>query len=164
MLFLIKRVSRRGSLGFLFLLSACTSTQHWKVSQHKTTPSVYWCFKPENAFNGVSVEIIEKQCDQVAYLGVLSREIPPYDADPTKAKVTLIIDTQNLSFLAHRMQGGQRLLLPLEATKQLISALAAKKKVVVALQGFVSELPTDFIYPYQPSKTASFLKNFKPKT
>ncbi|NGX54205.1 MAG: hypothetical protein K1000chlam4_00930 [Chlamydiae bacterium] len=52
----------------------------------------------------------------------------------------IVVDEQPYSFATTRMEGGQRLLLPEEATQLLISALSKTQKVTIAAPGGFSSV------------------------
>ncbi len=134
-----------------FFLPCCSPKTGWVYQEVKTKPitsnSANLRIPVANPFNGLELQFLKGTFGTRAYLSVQAREILPQANDP----VAIIVNEQPYSFATTRMEGGQRLLLPEEATQLLISALSKNQKVIIAASGgFYSEIPpTNFGKPYR---------------
>lgn len=90
----------------------------------------------ENTFSGLELEWTRSSTNESLFINVLSREIPAFKGNRDKALVSIVIEEEVINFLAARLEGGQRLLLPSEPADQIISALKEKKTVEIKLQGY----------------------------
>ncbi len=128
-------------LALLFLfLSACSSKTGWDYRAVQTKPiasnSANLRIPVTNPFNGLELQFLKGSFGTRAYLSVHAREIPSQANDP----IVIVVDDQSYSFATTRMEGGQRLLLPEEATQLLISALSNTQKVTIAAPGGFSSV------------------------
>ncbi len=128
----------------LFLLPSCSCGPCWVYREVDTScpsnNSAFLSYPVLNGFNGIEVQLLRGDFGTLAYLNIPCREIPPLPDAPRYANVLLIIEEDYYSFQAIRMEGGQRLLLPDEATDLLIHALLNCVSVVIALPSHYAEI------------------------
>lgn len=93
-------------------------------------------YEPDNRFSGIELQFLRGDFGMITYLNVYCQTILPSSLDPCASNVFIRIDDQDSFYLAHRMEGGQRLLLPEEAQEQLITNLWNGKEVTVLLDGY----------------------------
>lgn len=76
------------------------------------------------------------------YLGAYSLEFPSSREDPCKTQVTVTIDDQPFVALADRLEGGQKLLMPSDATQSIITALLENRIVTIKAGRYLTEIIT----------------------
>ncbi|NGX42553.1 MAG: hypothetical protein K940chlam7_00833 [Chlamydiae bacterium] len=145
---LLKRVM----LALFFFLSSCSQKcTDWQYQETVTCCHYYNSGRlihfPQNHFRGVSLEISRGHTGLRAYVNVYSLSLPKEDEDPTKTMVTISSEDGSFDVIAERLEGGQRLLLPLDATNAIIKSLLECKTVCISTGRFKSE-----ISPYGFSK------------
>ncbi len=134
---------------FLLGFSSCSSSSPWVyrkvVADCPTYSSALLYHPPCNQFTGIEVQFLRGKFGRQGYLNVYSRCVPPLTNDPNRAAVVLQIGEQHYRYSAFRMKGEQRLLLPREATDQMIEALLAGLSITIYLEGFSTEIcPKNF--------------------
>ena len=98
---------------------------------------------PHNAFSGIEVQFLKGEFGILCFLSVYSRQI-------LSNHVVLMIEGTQTEYTATLMQGEQRMLLPPEATENMIRALLSGNAVVIYLEGFSTELcPENFLRKYK---------------
>lgn len=129
----------------LFFMASCSKSCYWKYQEIETQCPLYRTaslfHQSDNQFSGLKLEFLKGSYGTKGFISVFASEIPPALEDPKMSRVIIAIDETVESFLAVRMEGGQKVLLPENATFLLIDALQAQRKVVVALDGYYSEIP-----------------------
>jgi hypothetical protein len=138
----------------LTLFCSCNSIKPWAfkevVSNNPQFNSTLLTYQSDDELMGVGVEILKGIFGTFGYLNVHSRQIPSLPDAPSKSIVVLLIDEKKFPYNADRMEGGQKLLLPQEATAQLTSSLLNNQSVTIYLDGFKSTLePTNFANMYK---------------
>lgn len=125
---------------FLIALSNCSShsTSNWKQdSLNDLHRSIY-----QN--KNVQLEILSTETTTTVYLNTLSLKFPSTQQQPGKTTVIIQIDDQPIKVLAHRFQGGQKLLFDEPTRKLILSAI--KNQQVLALQAGRYHLKIDTDY------------------
>jgi len=74
------------------------------------------------------------------YLDVHSHPIPPYASNPKEAIVTLSTGEEKLVVLAVRREGGQRLVVPLEAHAFILKTLRQGLPLTIELEGYTTTI------------------------
>jgi len=131
-------VSRRKIFAVFLLFSSCTGSDRWTVSHlgsHKEGSSRL-TYSSQDAVNGLDLEFLRVGTDLHTYLQVHSQSIPPLNGNPKEALVVFKFGDKELSGVAFRHEGGQRLMLPPAMQQQLINALKEEKQVTIRLQGY----------------------------
>ncbi len=141
-------------LAVLLVLWGCQSSPSWYVSHQegaeKQFESARLAYPVRDKVNEVAVEMIYAKESTRTYLSVLSHKIPPYQGNPKEARVTLKIAEKTIEGVAHRHQGGQRALLPMDLQEVLIHHLLEGTPVTVQLDGYSTTLePEQFALSYQ---------------
>lgn len=125
----------RNLIPCLLAVSCQSSPPSWKVSETKSRhPSYQACSisqKPDNPYRGMELEFVRTSSRTHAYLNVFSLTFPSDRLDENKTKVVIKIEDEEQIFLAHRLEGGQRLLLPEDARDLLVQALLENKPVAM---------------------------------
>ncbi|MFZ0566054.1 MAG: hypothetical protein WAM28_07710 [Chlamydiales bacterium] len=97
-------------------------------------------FPPANKFTGIELQFLRGQFGLQGYLNIYSRCIPLSDPSSNAAVFAIQINNQRYRYQGFCMEGEQRLLLPRQATDQIIEALLACQTVAIYLEGFSAEI------------------------
>jgi len=112
------------------------------LSDYPQFNSAQMLHTPDNSFNGIEIQLLRGSFGIVGYLNVCSMCIP------SNTVIFYIAGTQ-YQFTGVVLEGGQRLLLPSEATEKLIQALLSRCTVDIYLEGFQTKvLPYNFAVKY----------------
>jgi hypothetical protein len=88
-----------------------------------------------NMLGRVQLEFVRNRSGIKAYVNVFCGQLPPYQNDACKVWVGIqIADEDAKSVIAERFSGGQRVLLPLDITYDIINALSRDENVLIDLQ------------------------------
>lgn len=122
-----------------FLLFACTKQSHWAFDQvhsdHKEFRSTKLTYTSGDPLHGIDLELLKTDERLNVYLNIHSLPIAPPKSDPKSAQVTIDADGCPKRFSVYRMAGGQRFLLPEDATQLLIDSFKQRKDVSITLLG-----------------------------
>ncbi len=135
----------------LFLYSCAAATQaKWEydevISHYPAVSSATLYFEPCNLFREMRLEICRTCSGLKTYLSIFSLSLPQEASNPHKTSITLACDGLELTFLADRLEGGQRLLLPKEAEEALIRWMLEDHIVTITCGRFQTEVPPkDFL-------------------
>lgn len=125
---------------FLLLLCSCVQKDNWMVSHIKTGSEAFnsskLSFPTQDAVNGIDLEFLCVEGKVHTYLQIHSQTIPAYRGNPKEALVTLQMGEETFSDVAHRHEGGQRLLLSDISQQHLLKALQDKTSVTIRLEGY----------------------------
>ncbi len=148
----------------LFLLSSCYKPSPWAFRQIRSEETSFNSTKLTYAscdsVNEIDLEFLHHQDLVRAYLNVHSRPVPPSNEDPKGALVIIKAGTEEWRFMAYRLEGGQRLLLPQEATDLLVDLLKNLKKVTLSMSGYRTTIdPEDFPHKFDTLLHPFALKN-----
>ncbi len=128
----------------LLLCAACSTPNQWTYrhvpSSTKTLQSRQLQYLPSSPLVGVGIELLNGNFGTIGYLNVTCCSIPPLKGNPQKAVIILQIEENSFAYQAERMEGGQRLRLPDEATEKLIATLEKEIPVTVVLDGYLSQV------------------------
>lgn len=156
-----KRMKRvKGFFLFVSILLAgsvgCARQNNWSyrevISHSPQFDSFQLQHLPEKDLSGIGVELLKGSFGTYCYLTVNCCQIPPFRQDPTSALLVLQINEQTYPYKTERMEGGQKVKLPDEATQKLLEALGEGNAVTVYLEGFMEEI--------QPRNFFKFSKKF----
>jgi hypothetical protein len=115
----------------IFFLAGCQQ-KGWiyrkVVSDSPQFNSAQWKHVTEHAFNGIEVQFLKGDFGTLGFLNVYSRRIP-------SGALIIQIESASYPFTGIVMEGGQRLLLPDEATETILQALRSGQKVWIYLDG-----------------------------
>ncbi len=124
----------------LLLLCSCGAQSSWQVSHLQTGSSAFdssrALFCAKDPVNGIDLELIRSDSQIFAYLLVHTQETIPYEDNPKEAIVRLIMADQTIESIAHRHEGGQRILLTESLQQTLLDALKLEKDVTIELMGY----------------------------
>lgn len=98
-------------------------------------------FFADESARGVELELDAGSSGLRMYVNVFSIEVPALPDSPTLAKVSLKICDEEYLYLAHILQGGQRLLLPDEARDTIIEALVDGFPITLSTGRYCSAIP-----------------------
>lgn len=144
--------SRKRVLAALFLVfftSCSRPCQKWEVEKIQTH---YSCFdssqlnwQTTNRFSGIDIQILCTVNGTSVFLDIYTFEFPFQENDPLKTQVVIVANDVHYEFLADRLAGGQRLLLPCEGCSLILDLLTASTSFTISV-GCYSEtvLPTNF--------------------
>jgi hypothetical protein len=148
---LIKRAI--SSALFFFLYSCSKPGQSWNYQQTITPYPVYNSGKlslyPQNDFRGLELEFIKGNSKMRMYLNIYCLSFPQEQNDSSKTLVTISTSNDTQEVLAHRFEGGQRLLLPDEAASNIICKLLNNQIITIAVGRYSSDIiPQGFAKNY----------------
>ena len=104
----------------------------------------------DNTLGGLELELDFGISGLRMYVNVFSLEVPSHAETPHIAQVVIHINEERFVFFAHILQGGQRLLLPEEASNTIIEALSAGFPVTISTGRYRSViLPANFQKQYK---------------
>ncbi len=125
---------------FFAVLCACNKQSHWSSDQiysnDKESQSAKLTYISKDRIHGIDMEMIRIGERLNIYLNIHSIPSPPYNGDPKKALIKIKTTEKTFSFEAYRFEGGQKFLLPEEASRMLISALQNREAPTLILPGY----------------------------
>ena len=138
----------------LILLGGCYSSPAWHVTHQpgsqKEFDSARLSYPIRDKVNEVAVEMIYTKNSLRTYLTVLSHTIPPYQGNEKEARVVIKTLSEQMTGVAHRHAGGQRVTLPESLQQTVIDLLIQGSAVTIELVGYSTTLkPNDFKSFYQ---------------
>jgi hypothetical protein len=144
-------VRKRASLAFfLILLSSCSKPcQEWEFEETITDCSAFNSAKvslsPTNEFRGLELELTKNAYDSRMYINVYSRQIQENPEQPGLVDFSIQINEETYENVGYLFEGGQRILMPTDATLLVINALTENKIITISVQQYSSEIiPTNF--------------------
>ena len=145
---LIKRF-RQTFLLLLLCCASCKSNNSWTFDRVESGSSNFnstrMTFPSPDPINGIDVELLRTSNRLYAYLNVHSLPIPQLNNHPKHAFVYFLIGEEKHRFEALCREGGQRLLLPDEATTLLISAMQKQQTIDIKVSGYAAQVtPSGF--------------------
>lgn len=141
--------SRKKAVSAFFLLFfsflSCSSPSSWQSSHHYQSPRAYrskqiLC-KASDSYKTIQLEIIKTPSSLCAYLHTLSQEFSELESFKGYSEVTLSTENDKKLFIAPRLQGGQKILLPEEALQWILNALNQNETVLVQVGSHLGEFP-----------------------
>ena len=133
------------------LLTACTKSSYWSEERiHSHSDTYTFCKVRQRAsdpVHGLDIEFVRFADGVKAYLIVHSTPIPCHLCPAEKTPLHIEID-QVHSFYAERLEGGQRFLLPSEATELLKQAFLSGKNALITLPGYHSLIDAEGFSKY----------------
>lgn len=133
---------------FCFLSSCATPARQWELEK---TRSCSPCFQSaklflpvDDNFCGMEIELTQGHCGLRMYVNVFTLEFPYTQENDAKTALVITVDEVSQTIYADRFQGGQRLLLPPDASEYIILSLLANKKVDIRAGRFHS-----IVIPYK---------------
>lgn len=146
---------RKRSVLTLFLIailvSSCSPQCHqWQFAVIKADcPSAQYVkiyLPPCNTFNGLEAVFMRYNGTTAFYLNVFTLLFPINEGDEEHTDVTFCIEESTYTFTAERLLGGQRLLLPDEATQLALETLIENKTIEVTVGRYQTTLiPDNFV-------------------
>jgi hypothetical protein len=104
---------------------------------------------PCSNFNGIGAEFLSIGGELRLFFNALLFEFPANEYDPCLTTVNIKINDTELIYQAERLEGGQRLRMPQEATETIVAALCEGLCVDVAIGSYRETLvPTKFQQAY----------------
>lgn len=135
---------------FLFLLAtSCSSSScpKWQIEETITCSPCYNSgkifFPPPDEFSGLELELARGPDDVRMYINVFSIEISGEADDSNAAQVLVDFGGEAETFTANILQGGQRLLLPPEATERILSSLLDGDYITISVDRYKAEIPSE---------------------
>jgi hypothetical protein len=123
------------------LLLGCTKSGYWSEERiHSHSDAFAFCKVRQRASDqvyGLDIEFVRFVDGVKAYLLIHSTPIPCHLCPNEKTPLHIEID-KTYSFYAERLEGGQRFLLPQEATELLKHAFMEGKNALITLPGYHS--------------------------
>lgn len=145
---------KKGALVALFLslfLSCTKPCQQWEFEKINACfpcgeiGRIYYL--ESDSFCLLEPELVADRCGQRLYLNVYTLEFPFEEDDPGKAEIVMTIDDQSYRFMTDRFSGGQRLLIPPDATELMIQSLLACQNVRIEIGRYSANLTSNNFYP-----------------
>lgn len=119
-----------GSL--LLLLASCTKpVSPWKVDKVETSNPSYNSSRYIFTDGNVRFELYKTAYETVGYFSVTSLPIPPLHENSSMSQITLTIEDDTETVMAHRIAGGQKLILPENTLQKILRALQQKQSVTL---------------------------------
>lgn len=147
-------IAIRSLLLFLFLTSCSSPKAKWEASETGTKHTPYKAFritqKPDNVFRGMELEFVCTSSGLRSYLNIFSLKFPNNSIECKKTKISIHSNDQTIEFLANRLEGDQRLLIPFEAQSFLIHQLSKSNSVKIMVGRFEVEISPDDFVSYLP--------------
>jgi len=132
---------------FLILLSlaSCSPPCHqWKLASikaHCPAANYVKVYLPAcNTFNGLEAEFMCSNGDMQLYLNSLTLQLPCDPCDPDHVNVNVTIGDDTFTYVADRLLGGQRLVMPEDAREQIICALLEGNDVDISIGRYETTL------------------------
>ena len=120
---------------FFFSFISCHQKEPWQHHALRNTDLRYDMAKlsyPANhPHRGILLEFIRQEKTIEGYLNVRKFQIPSFQGDLKQAKITLLADEKSVSFIVHRLAGGQRLHLTKQAFQCLVDLLHTHPEVAI---------------------------------
>lgn len=121
----------------LLKTSCCPQYNHWKLAAIKadcpTASYVKVYLPPCNTFNGLEAVFMSCNGNMHLYFNALTLLFPCLCNDENHSEVVIIIKDESYRFIAERLQGGQRLLMPEESMLLITLCLLEKECVEVSI-------------------------------
>ena len=137
----IRLLAKLCLLSITCLLTACAKKGSWSAEKIDSYCDAFAFCKvrqlASDPVHGLDIEFVSFAGAVKAYLIVHSTPIPCHLCPSEKTPLYIEID-KAYSFYAERLEGGQRFLLPQEATELLSHAFIAGKNALIALPGYRS--------------------------
>jgi hypothetical protein len=142
----------------LFLLlcfTSCNKTCHqWKEEETLTTCFCYNSGKiflrPPARQGSIELELTRGTYGLRLYVNIFSLEAQPEECDPTKTMVIFDVGDDSITIFGDLLEGGQRILLPPNATQWVINLLNSDQEFVVHVGRYSSTIiSTGFTEAYQ---------------
>lgn len=129
------------------LINGCSHQKNWEfrevISAQYGSRQLF--YHPESCLNGIGLELLQGPFGIVGYAEVTVCTIPPLSRNPSQAQLIVEIQQERISYESLLMEGGQRLLLPQEATDKILDSLRNHLPVTLYLKGYISHLdPADY--------------------
>ncbi len=125
-------------------LTSCRSRNPWALdrvaSGNSDFNSTKLIFAANDPIHGIDVEFLHTSKNLYVYLNVHSTTIPELKNNPKHAFVYLTIDSEKYRFEALCREGGQRVLLPEDAVKLMISALQENLPIEIKISGYSTQI------------------------
>ena len=139
---------------FLFLSSCSKNCQEWEYGEVVTCYHAYdsgrLILRPENPFSGLELELSRGCSGLRMYVNAFSLAFAKEGACCSKTRINISSGQESYTVFADRLEGGQRLLLPPEATNDIIGKLLACQSVCLSTGRYKSEItPRGFAASYQ---------------
>jgi hypothetical protein len=116
-----------------FILSACSQTlSTWKVDSINTNNPQYNSTRLVYTDKNARLEFYRTFYKTIGYLSVTSLPIPHSPDNPTTSTLSLKIDNEEEKILTHRIEGGQKLVIPETTLYKIINAM--KKQSTITLK------------------------------
>jgi hypothetical protein len=142
------------ALFFCLLFSSCTSPfPQWEYEETATCQPCYRSGRvslpPKDPLGGLEVEFVRTPSVLRAYLNIYAIQVTSDPQHPGKAEVKLVIEDLSENVYADILQGGQRLLLPADATEKIVNALLQDKSIDLSVGRYHSTVdPHNFVGLY----------------
>ncbi len=145
-------------------LASCRSNNPWDLdrveSGHSDFNSTKLIFPADDPIHGIDVEFLNTSKNLYAYLNVHSLPIPELKNNPKHAFVYFMIGSEKHRFEALCREGGQRLLLPEDAVKLMISSLENDLSIQIKISGYSAEITASgFSEKYKEMEQSPFFSN-----
>lgn len=126
-------------LPFLFTCSPLMAS--WKIDKIKTGSSQYNSTRFLYTEKAARLELYKTASEWVGCFSVTSLPISGLAEDPSKSRITLIVDSQEKEILAHRVAGGQKLVLPEDAIRAIFDAMKMDSSITLKTGRYMLVIP-----------------------
>jgi len=128
--------------------TSCSTSSPWVLQEQDSFnefSSLYasqrLVYTPKNTFSGIGIEIIKSDKGYITYLNIFSGILPAHTRDVKKIVVTMKTEAGETSFVADRLQGGQKIRLTEEAEKSLHKSLSSGEELSIAFGRYNENFP-----------------------
>lgn len=140
-------IEKMTKFSLFVLLTACSSHSHWTSdhveSDKKDFSSTKLSYLSEDTVHGIDLEFLKIEKRMNVYLNVHSVPVPPHQGNQKSALLKLDIDGEIIRCETYRLEGGQRILLPDEMAKIVITSLQDRKEITFILPGYRSTVKAE---------------------
>ncbi len=126
---------------FLFLSSCSKPLSPWKIDKVETNNPQYNSTRLVYSDKNARFELYVTANETVGYFSVTSLPIPSLADDPSKSKITLIIEPEEEHVITHRITGGQKIIFPEITLIKILNAMKKQQIVTIKTGRYLLEIP-----------------------
>lgn len=139
---------KKALLGAFFILNSCSHCAPWQYDYICSCDPCFQCakvyYEPQNVFREAGIEIaFSTDTGFRFFLNFYGCPIPDKLIHDDAAEVTLIINNTSSLILANVCKGGQRLILPEDASQLIIQSLLNNEEVCLKIWRYSVNIPLE---------------------
>ena len=145
----------------IFLIG-CSKSDRWQNVYIKTGSASFdsskLIYPASNFCQDIQLELLNTEEQLYIYLNVYAHPVTPYKENLKEALITLDTGTKEYQLIAERLEGGQRIRVPLTSTTFVVDLMKSSNFVIIKLQdGYRTKILTTHFTDYYKK-----LKNLPP--